>query len=67
MPQWSSAAEEDHHPVTSEFFSDASPPKPLMLGLPKGASELPALPSRGGQAQRHTQDGSVAEGLHAMA
>ena len=42
MSQRSSAAQEDPHPVTSEFLSDASPLKPLILGLPTGASKLPA-------------------------
>ena len=66
MRQWSSAAEEDHLFVTSEFLSDAL--KLLILGLPRGASELPApLKAVMDSLKEMAIDGSVAEGSHAKA
>ena len=53
--QWTSAAAAEDHPVTSEFLSDASPPRQLIIGLPSGASETPCSAAGGSvQPQGHS-------------
>ena len=66
--QWTSVAAEEDHPVTSEFLSDASPPRQLIIGLPSGASETPCSAASGVHSLKDIlTDGSVAKGLHAKA
>ena len=63
MRRWTRAAEEDHHPVASECLSDPSPPKPLILRMPSGASELSApLQAEVDSLGEFPIDGSVADG-----